>query len=431
MRGRCLPATRCPWPRRAAWRSPRRASPSRRPRGAPTGGRCAACSIASASSRSTPSTCSSRAHYLPLFSRGSAPYDRDAARPRRAYRAPRRLFEYWGHEASLLPVELQPLLRWRMAARARRGLGRHAPRRRGAARARRAGAGRGPRPRPADRARAEAERRARSGPGPWWDWTRRQARARVAVLERRGHLRAPARLRAALRRARAGAAGASPRRADARRRTRPSARCCSGAARALGVATERDLRDYFRLPAGRAPGARRRARRGGRAAPGDGRGLAQPAYLHPEARLPRRSRRARCSARSTRWSGSAPAPSGCSASATGSRSTCPRPKRVHGYYVLPFLLGDRLVARVDLKADRQAGVLRVQAAHAEPARRRRRRRRSRGARGARRLARPRPGWRSRRAATSRSELRRGQGVRPSGQGIGAGTIGSSSQPARE
>src|SRR5690606_30825197 len=54
-----------------------------------------------------------RAHYLPLFSR-LGPYPTDLL-DRAAYRAPRVLFEYWGHVASLLPVELHPLMRWRMA----------------------------------------------------------------------------------------------------------------------------------------------------------------------------------------------------------------------------------------------------------------------------------------------------------------------------
>src|SRR3954449_195570 len=55
----------------------------------------------------------SRAHYLPGFAR-LGPYDREAL-DKAAHYAPRRLFEFWGHEASLIDVELQPLFRWRMA----------------------------------------------------------------------------------------------------------------------------------------------------------------------------------------------------------------------------------------------------------------------------------------------------------------------------
>jgi hypothetical protein len=302
----------------------------------------------------------SRAHYLPAFSR-LGPYPRQALDDLAGRR--RELFEYWAHEASLLPVRLHPHLRWRMAAAEEHAWGsmvRIQRERPGYVsevleRVREAGPLKA-----SDLAEPRPDR-----PGSMWNWHAGKValewlfytgvittRGRTAGFERVYDLTERVLPAAVLQ-------TPTPEPVDAVREL------VRTASRALGVATERDLRDYFRL---RPPAARAAIAElvdAGELLPVDVAGWGAPAWLHPQARRPRwvRARALVSPFDSLVWE--RPRVARVFGFRYRLEIYTPAAQRVHGYYVLPFLLGDRLVARVDLKADRQAGVLRVQAVFAE------------------------------------------------------------------
>ncbi len=304
-----------------------------------------------------------RSHYLPIFSRRGA---YQCGLLEKAAYEQRLLFEYWGHEASFLPVELYPLFRWRMDD-ARRGVGTWGRLRRYATshqdlvdavlkQIRERGA-------------LGASELADGGKskGSWWGWSQGKEILEwlfwigdVTTARRRNFERlydltervVPDAVRTA----------AQPSREDAQRELMLMG------ARAMGVATARDLRDYYRLPTKDAAERLKELLEAGQLLPVAVEGWKQQGYLHHEAKVPRQSQVADVAALLSPFD-----------SLIWERQRTERlfdfhfrleiytpvHKRLHGYYVLPLLLGDRIVGRLDLKSERQSGCLQVKGGSVE------------------------------------------------------------------
>jgi uncharacterized protein YcaQ len=314
-----------------------------------------------------------RAHYAPAFARLGA-YDREVldalAWPQTAADRRRRAFvEFWAHEASLIPVEDWPLLRWRMrdnTARSSRWLGTALDRRPDildAVTAAVAAAG------PLEASEVEAalgdggERRARAHGG-WWH--RSDVKVACEHLFATGVLTTGT--RRGFRRAYALTEDVLPPEVLARDPARDEAmrELTRRAAAAHGVATEPDLRDHYRLPPAESRVAVAELVDAGELVPVEVAGWDAPAYRWAGARVPRKVAGRALLAPFDPLVWFRPRAERIFGFTYRIGIYTPADQRTHGYYVFPFLLDGALVGRVDLKTDRAAGVLRVPAAFAEP-----------------------------------------------------------------
>ena len=308
-----------------------------------------------------------RAHYLPAFSR-YGPYRADAL-DELAYEK-RELFEYWGHAACYLPVDAFPFFRWRMERQLQSGKALGASRARFIESVYRE---------VADRGAVAAGEISIAGKktGPWWGWS--PGKEAVEILLAQGRLMVAGRRR-------------FERLYDVTERVIPQRildvppvaerdaqkELFVRATRAMGVGTAKDVAQYFHVDAWWD-----RQSTNGRRAPSkaqdlfdelvaEGRlqvvnveGWKRNGYMIPDASIPR--------AVDARALVSPFDPLMWARKWTTSifdfdyqiEIYVPAPWRVYGYYVLPFLLGDRFAARVDLKADRKASTLIVHSAYVE------------------------------------------------------------------
>jgi hypothetical protein len=304
-----------------------------------------------------------RSHYLPLFSR-LGHYDRSQLDKRSLKTTNRHMFECWAHEASLVPLELHPLMRWRMD-RALKGdsiynsmaqfavdekaylkkvlafVKSHGP-----------------------TAQSDLPDKSK-GAGGWWGWSK--GKLALETLFAQGLLTTAKR-------------ESFERFYDLPERVIPAdvlnlptppereafMRLIDLSAQALGFGTEFDLRDYFRLPVNETKKAIADAVEAGILLPVTVEGWKAPAFLHGGAKIPRKVSASALVSPFDPICWDRPRAERLFNFHYRIELYTPAPKRKFGYYVLPFLHSDGFGGRVCLKADRENGVLLANRSHIEP-----------------------------------------------------------------